>query len=149
MPRRTYAFSTMSRSAKKYIMNGTAAGHPLTDMIVCGAQEPARVFVAFQQAPGSAPIVSFATTPKYVVKDCDPVTHEPDSVEGDNDEYIGASVRRLPLTAVVGPFSRYYLAVEFVYRTCPDHFSGGGPHAATVSCPRRLQGTLTRISMTT
>ncbi|ORZ41648.1 adaptin N terminal region-domain-containing protein [Catenaria anguillulae PL171] len=55
--------------------------------IVCGAQEPARVFVAFQRAPGSAPIVSFATTLKYVVKDCDPVTHEPDSVEGYNDEY--------------------------------------------------------------
>ncbi|KAI9222398.1 adaptin N terminal region-domain-containing protein [Blastocladiella britannica] len=55
--------------------------------VVCGTAEPARVFVAFQRAPGSAPVVSFATSLKYVVKDCDPVTHEPDSAEGYNDEY--------------------------------------------------------------
>ncbi|KAI9179539.1 coatomer subunit gamma [Blastocladiella emersonii ATCC 22665] len=72
----------------------TPIDHVMRQMLVvpaakltCGAEQPARVFVAFQRAPGSAPVVSFSTALKYLVRDCDPVTQKPDSAEGYEDEY--------------------------------------------------------------
>ncbi|KAJ3375519.1 coatomer subunit gamma [Allomyces arbusculus] len=51
------------------------------------AHDPQRVFVAFQRAPGAVPTVSFATKLTMTVKDCDPVTHVPDSDQGYPEEF--------------------------------------------------------------
>jgi coatomer protein complex subunit gamma len=53
--------------------------------MICGEEN--QIFVIFQKVPGSAPFVTFSTALKYMVKDCDPVTHEPDSSQGYDDQY--------------------------------------------------------------
>uniref|UniRef100_A0A915L480 Coatomer subunit gamma n=1 Tax=Romanomermis culicivorax TaxID=13658 RepID=A0A915L480_ROMCU len=51
--------------------------------------QPSSAFVLLKMPPDLASAVgSFTCTMKYLIKDCDPITGEPDSEEGYNDEYV-------------------------------------------------------------
>ncbi|KAJ1501928.1 coatomer subunit gamma [Coelomomyces lativittatus] len=50
-------------------------------------QEPASIFVGFKKPKAIFPLIAFQNTLKYIIRDCDKVTHEPDSEEGFDDEY--------------------------------------------------------------
>lgn len=50
--------------------------------------QPASAYALLEPIDSSAVVGSFSCTMKYLVKDCDPVTGEPDTDEGYNDEYV-------------------------------------------------------------
>ncbi|KAI9140271.1 adaptin N terminal region-domain-containing protein [Paraphysoderma sedebokerense] len=69
-----------------------------------------RVYVAFKKVPGSVPLATFSTALKYIIKDCDPNTFEPDSEEGYDDEYqleeVDLSIADYMIASAVPDFSR-------------------------------------------
>ncbi|KAL7751469.1 coatomer subunit gamma [Sorochytrium milnesiophthora] len=72
--------------------------------------KPGKVYVAFKKAAGALPLASFSNKLKYVVKDCDPVTFEPDSEEGFDDEYalndVDLAIADYMMSSAVPDFQR-------------------------------------------
>lgn len=79
-------------------------------------QEPASVFVGYKRPLNTFPLVAFQNTLKYIIQDCDKITHEPDSEEGFDDEYeiesIEVSVADYMLASAIPDFNSAWESMQ-------------------------------------